>query len=525
MTASTGTDSRSTPADLPPLLRRRLLIVSLLTVVATIFFAAFRAVQPAEWAYFLASRSGVAVLVAEAAVGLIAAVAAVALSRRPGWWTLRRLRALEYVLVFDMAVYVGWSQLFAFHGERLAGGAAADPYLIRLATDSMAVRSRIGAGVRGDHHRAGDGHARLMMPLPRPALAVLIGAGRRDVERTCARSAPGSAPRSRRPLRLRWQPQAERRHRAPARGERGVGARWRGPAAPPARCCAPPTAAAPGSAGSCLALRRSTSATSTPSTPTRRSCSASARARRRASTRPSDGGATWTERFRNADPDAFFDAIAFADATHGAAVSDSVAGRFVIRLTADGGRTWTPVPADRLPPALPGEGAFAASGTNVTMAGRDHIWIGTTAARVLRSHDGGRSWSVHPTPLATGEATGIFSIAFRDDRVGVVVGGNYQREGEAVDNAAITSDGGATWTLVATPGLSGFRSAVAWLPAAGRPLLAVGPGGADWSADQGRTWRAAGGEGYDAFSVAPQGDAGWASGSGGRIARLTFAAR
>ena len=141
-----------------------------------------------------------------------------------------------------------------------------------------------------------------------------------------------------------------------------------------------------------------------------------------------DGGATWTERFRNADPDAFFDAIAFADATHGAAVSDSVAGRFVIRLTADGGRTWTPVPADRLPPALPGEGAFAASGTNVTMAGRDHLWIGTTAARVLRSSDGGRSWSVHQTPLATGEATGIFSIAFRDDRTGVVVGGNYQRE-------------------------------------------------------------------------------------------------
>ena len=238
-----------------------------------------------------------------------------------------------------------------------------------------------------------------------------------------------------------------------------------------------------------------------------------------------DGGATWTERFRNADPDAFFDAIAFADASHGAAVSDSVAGRFVIRLTADGGRTWTPVPADRLPPARPGEGAFAASGTNVTMAGRDHLWIGTTAARVLRSSDGGRSWSVHQTPLATGEATGIFSIAFRDDRTGVVVGGNYQRESEAVDNAATTSDGGVTWTRVAAPGLSGFRSAVAWLPTVGRPLLAVGPAGADWSTDQGRTWRAAGGEGYDAVSIAPRGDAGWATGSGGRVARLTFGAR
>ena len=100
----------------------------------------------------------------------------------------------------------------------------------------------------------------------------------------------------------------------------------------------------------------------------------------------------------------------------------------------------------------------------------------TTAARVLRSSDGGRSWSVHQTPLATGEATGIFSIAFRDDRHGVVVGGNYQRESEAVDNAATTSDGGVTWTRVAAPGLSGFRSAVAWLPTAGTAAAGGRPG-------------------------------------------------
>ena len=38
---------------------------------------------------------------------------------------------------------------------------------------------------------------------------------------------------------------------------------------------------------------------------------------------------------------------------------------FVILTTVDGGRAWNRVPADRLPAALPGEGAFAASGTNV----------------------------------------------------------------------------------------------------------------------------------------------------------------
>lgn len=238
-----------------------------------------------------------------------------------------------------------------------------------------------------------------------------------------------------------------------------------------------------------------------------------------------DGGATWTERFRNTDPDAFFDAVTFADADHGVAVSDSVGGRFVVRRTADGGRTWLAEPAERLPAAVTGEGAFAASGTNVAMAGRERLWMGTTAARVLRTLDGGRTWSVHQTPLATGEATGIFSIAFRDGVHGVVVGGNYQRENEAVDNVAITTDGGTTWTRPTGAGLSGFRSAVAWLPGPSPALLAVGPSGADWSNDGGATWQPAGGDGYDAFSVAPSGDVGWATGAGGRIARARVSTR
>jgi photosystem II stability/assembly factor-like uncharacterized protein len=241
--------------------------------------------------------------------------------------------------------------------------------------------------------------------------------------------------------------------------------------------------------------------------------------------RTEDGGATWTERFRNADPEAFFDALAFGDARHGAAVSDAVGGRFVIRLTRDGGRTWTAAPDDRLPPALDGEGAFAASGTNVAMAGPERIWVGTTRGRVLRSTDGGRSWSVHATPIATGDATGIFSIAFRDGAHGVVVGGNYQREGDAVDNVAISADGGVTWSRPMGRGLGGFRSVVTWLAGGPARLLAVGPSGSDWSDDGGRTWQPAGGDGYDAFSVAPSGATGWAAGAGGRIARVTFSRR
>lgn len=234
-----------------------------------------------------------------------------------------------------------------------------------------------------------------------------------------------------------------------------------------------------------------------------------------------DGGATWTLQLANTDPKVFLDAMAFRDEQHGVAFSDSADGVFAIFVTTDG-TSWTRVPADRLPAALPGEGAFASSGTNVALGAGGRIWIGTTKGHVLRSADDGRTWSVVQTPVVTGDATGIFSIAFRDAQHGVVVGGNYQQETAADRNVAITSDGGATWQAATdSRGLSGYRSVVAWWPGGRRGWLAVGPAGSDWSADDGRTWTPAGGDGYDALSIAPGGAVGWATGAGGRIAAVT----
>jgi photosystem II stability/assembly factor-like uncharacterized protein len=235
-----------------------------------------------------------------------------------------------------------------------------------------------------------------------------------------------------------------------------------------------------------------------------------------------DGGARWALQFANTDPTVFLDAMTFRDEATGFAVSDSVDGSFVILATSNGGLSWARVPRERLPPALPGEGAFAASGTNVAVFGRDHVWIGTSAGRVLRSSDNGRTWDVVATPLATGASAGIFSLAFRDAIHGVVVGGDYKKETEALANAAYTSDGGATWTLVRAGGLSGFRSVVAWVPGAERSLLALGPGGADWSSDDGQTWSPLAAPGFDTFAFAPGGRVGWAAGDAGRIAKRSL---
>jgi photosystem II stability/assembly factor-like uncharacterized protein len=236
----------------------------------------------------------------------------------------------------------------------------------------------------------------------------------------------------------------------------------------------------------------------------------------------SDAGAHWVLQFTNDDPKAFFDAMAFWDGEHGLAISDSVDGAFVILTTRDG-RTWTRVTPDKLPPALPNEGAFAGSGTNIAVVGRDRAWIGTGAAtrcRVLRTSDGGATWTIAETPVAASASAGIFSIAFRDTQHGMTVGGDFRKEKDAVDNAAATSDGGTTWTKVS--GLGGFRSVIAVVPGLKQSWLAVGPSGSDLSTDDGRSWIAIAGDGYHAFSFARRGRVGWGVGESGRIGKLIW---
>lgn len=230
-----------------------------------------------------------------------------------------------------------------------------------------------------------------------------------------------------------------------------------------------------------------------------------------------DGGVSWAAQLTNTDPKVFLDAMAFWSDGRGIAYSDSVDGQFVIFRTTDG-RTWNRIPADALPPALPNEGAYAASGTNVAVHGKNDVWIATTASRVLHSSDGGGTWSIAQTPIPTSAAAGIFSIAFRDALHGIAVGGDYQKELEAVDNAAVTSDGGKTWTLA--KGLTGYRSVVAHVPRSKSSWIAVGPRGADMTSDDGRTWSALPGAGFDTFAFAPNGKIGWGAGARGSIGRL-----
>jgi photosystem II stability/assembly factor-like uncharacterized protein len=210
--------------------------------------------------------------------------------------------------------------------------------------------------------------------------------------------------------------------------------------------------------------------------------------------RTTDRGAHWTVTYENLSKGAFLDGMAFFDSRHGLAVGDPMGGRFVILETRDGGRSWARIPDGGLPPSLPGDGAFAASGTSLVTCGPSDAWLGTGGAarsRVFHSSDGGRNWSVVETPIAAGNAAaGIFSLACRDARHLVAVGGNYSRPDPKAITVARSDDGGKTWIASTPDSATAFLSGVTYIKSDPGPwvVLAVGTEGTAFSRDSGRTW-------------------------------------
>jgi photosystem II stability/assembly factor-like uncharacterized protein len=234
-----------------------------------------------------------------------------------------------------------------------------------------------------------------------------------------------------------------------------------------------------------------------------------------------DGGKSWAMVWQNPDPKAFYDCIDFQGDV-GVAVSDAVGGTLPLLQTTDGGRTWKPF----APPgydqirAESEEGAFAASGTCVVLRPDGSVVIGTAGGgRVIRV--GPSRSEVSATPIVHGTMAGVATIAFRDGGVGIAAGGNLQKEDSVSDNVAVTRDGGRTWALGGHPPVPGAIYGLAYVRARRRTVVAVGPKGSAWSADDGATWTALDGRNHwsVAFGETP---VGWMVGPEGRITKLTF---
>ena len=234
-----------------------------------------------------------------------------------------------------------------------------------------------------------------------------------------------------------------------------------------------------------------------------------------------NGGQSWKLALQNDYEAGFFNGLAFWDDRHGILTGDPVDGALFVALTGDGGRSWRRISPDALPPVDSAEYGFAASGTHIATDGDRLVWIGTGGrrARVFRSADRGRFWSVHATPMISGEAsTGIFSLAFLDDRQGIAVGGDYARPDYRGANVMRTTDGGRSWQLLEDRSLP-YRSCVR---AVDGHYLAVGPTGTDLSFDQGRSWQPIDTIGYHVLSVGNSPEAVWAAGAEGRVGKLVW---
>jgi photosystem II stability/assembly factor-like uncharacterized protein len=228
-----------------------------------------------------------------------------------------------------------------------------------------------------------------------------------------------------------------------------------------------------------------------------------------------DGGQNWKLQYTDTRKAFFLDALVCDGDCY--ALGDPVDGRFVV-VRGQNGENWKELPGDGMPAALPGEGAFAASGTALVMDNDGDLYFGTggaKTARVFHSPDFGKTWSVLETPIASGNASsGIFSIAMYASSL-VAVGGDYKDPKRTDRVAAYSQDAGKTWTLAAQqPG--GYRSGAAFVYGA---MLAVGPTGEEMSRDFGAHWKRIGSLDLNAAFVLDIYN-GWAVGANGTVVRL-----
>lgn len=235
--------------------------------------------------------------------------------------------------------------------------------------------------------------------------------------------------------------------------------------------------------------------------------------------RTEDGGNIWKKVHQEGEA-AFFDAIHFVDAQRGYVLGDPVGGKWMILETLDGGKSWHSLA--HLPDAVPGEAAFAASASSMLADAEGLVFAtGGAVSRLHRYTSANQSWTVRElTDMLQGESSqGVFAGTLLPGEGGLVlVGGDYLKPEFRFGNALLVL---GEVTLSTTEGPGGYRSGVAFLQDKGW-VVAVGPGGSDFSADGAHSWQPFSKTGFHAVKASPGGKALWASGSQGRLGKLVY---
>jgi len=232
--------------------------------------------------------------------------------------------------------------------------------------------------------------------------------------------------------------------------------------------------------------------------------------------RTEDAGDHWTTVYTNKVPGIFLDAMSFWDESSGIVVGDPIRNKFVVARTYDGGITWHDLDPTEYPNAADGEALFAASGTNIrAFNGHSYFVSGGMKSRLYKDDA-----SAYDLPIFQGTTTGgANSIALKNEKRFIVVGGDFMKPNEKEKNCIITRDGGKTWSYPKkNPG--GYRSCVEYIRR--KFWITCGLNGVDVSKDDGRTWKSISSESFNVVRKSRNGRAIYLAGSKGNIAMVKW---
>jgi hypothetical protein len=228
-----------------------------------------------------------------------------------------------------------------------------------------------------------------------------------------------------------------------------------------------------------------------------------------------DGGDSWNVVYENKDTSMFLDAMDFWDANRGVVIGDPINGKIFLAQTYDGGDNWRELQTNTFA-VDSGEACFASSGTNIRKLNYiNNVYVTGGKAAHIFIHNEKR-----PMPIVQGTgSTGANSIALKDSRTFIVVGGDFTKKDTVYKNCVLTFDGGKTWLTPSVPP-HGYRSCVEWLDK--ENWITCGLNGVDYSKDGGVNWIWISKEGFHAVRKAKKGKAVYFSGGGGRIGKLVM---
>lgn len=229
-----------------------------------------------------------------------------------------------------------------------------------------------------------------------------------------------------------------------------------------------------------------------------------------------DGGQNWKVVFKDTTKGMFLDAMEFWNEQSGIVIGDPLGDKIFIARTFDGGENWQGIPAANIPTADKGEAFFASSGTNVRkLSKQEAVFVsGGLRARLFI-----RNKKIDLPIIQGKESTGANSMAVKNKKCLIVVGGDFNAKDDTTKNCVITLDGGETFTAPVV-GPHGYRSCVEYLGK--KNWISCGLNGVDYSMDEGQNWSWISKDSFHAVRKAKKGKAVYFSGGGGRIGKLIF---